>query len=285
MLPVCTCLPSTTASFHTRNRKPRSLPLTYQEHRTRELLQGGRRRYGSLCYKKLSTWVSCRRMLQLGNKRAGLRKNNKISRTCTNKSLFFAYAACVGRASYGRLEAIFILYPSECDREMSIWNECELSEEEERMKKTRLLPLIKRKPLPLSFFCQSTSQLQGQRPSGKKALAPTQAPQRVVNNSTCLPLRPNTELQRINYVYLESLRKFKTKFHFLHNMTPLVSVSHTNVKQGDYRLFYGTLVRNYFIVYAHTTYSLSCLLYRFFNRSDISEHFDYTLLATVLHRR
>lgn len=108
--------PSTTASFHTRNRKPRSLPLTYQEHRTRELCQGGRRRYGSLCYEKLSTWVSCRCMLQLGNKRAGLRKNNKISRTCTNKSLFFAYAACVKRASYGRLEAIFILYQSVTER-------------------------------------------------------------------------------------------------------------------------------------------------------------------------
>lgn len=129
------------------------------------------------------------------------------------------------------------------------------------MKKTRLLPLIKGKSLPLR--CQSTynSRDNGIRKEG--ARSPTQAPQRVVNNSTCLPLRPNTELQRINYVYLESLRKFKTKFHFLHNMTPLVSVSHTNVKQGDYRLFYGALVGNYFIVYGHTTYSLSWLLYRF----------------------
>lgn len=97
-----------------------------------ELKNSAREAEGSLCYEKLSTCISCRCMLQLGNKRAGLRKNNKISRTCTNKSLFFAYATCVGRAtSYGRLEAIFILYQSECDREMSIWNECELSEEEE----------------------------------------------------------------------------------------------------------------------------------------------------------
>lgn len=68
-------------------------------------------------------------------------------------------------------------------------------------------------------------------------------------------------------------------------MTPLVNVSHTNVKQGDYRLFYGALVGNYFIVYVHSTYSLSCLLYRFFNCSDISEHSDYSQLATVLPSR
>lgn len=116
-LPVCTCLPSTTASFHIRNRKPQSLPLTYREHRARELHQGGLRMSRSLCYEKLSTWVSCRCMLKLGNKRAGLRKNrNKISRACTNRNLFFAYATCVGRASYGRLEAIFILYQSETER-------------------------------------------------------------------------------------------------------------------------------------------------------------------------
>lgn len=81
--------------------------------------------------------------------------------------MWFAYATCVGRASYGRLEAIFILYQSvteRCPSGMSV--NCQRKKKEENQAPV----LIKCKSLPLRLFSQSTSQLQGQRHHEGKCL-------------------------------------------------------------------------------------------------------------------